>query len=94
MALTTKEIEHLAKLARLELTKAEIEEYAAQLGNVVDYVAKLQSFKGSVEDVKKAGVELRSDEVKTWPQTKDLIKGAPQEENNYISVPEVFDNRE
>ncbi|HCX38725.1 MAG TPA: Asp-tRNA(Asn)/Glu-tRNA(Gln) amidotransferase GatCAB subunit C, partial [Candidatus Veblenbacteria bacterium] len=40
------------------------------------------------------GVKLRADEVKVWPNAEKLIKAAPEQENNAVSVPEVFTNRE
>ena len=94
MTLTTKEVEHLAKLARLELTPAEVEQYAAQLGEVLAYVAKLQTIKGQAESSNPEGVKLRADEVRVWPNAEKLIKAAPEQENNAVSVPEVFTNRE
>ncbi len=42
MALTQKEIEHIALLARLELTDEEKEKFANQLSSVLDYVGQLQ----------------------------------------------------
>lgn len=42
MALTLKEIEHIARLARLELSEEEKEKYAHQLSSVLEYVGQLQ----------------------------------------------------
>lgn len=42
MPLTLKEIEHIALLARLELTDEEKEKFANQLSSVLDYVGQLQ----------------------------------------------------
>ena len=42
MPLTSDEIRHIAKLARLHITDVEVEQYKDQLGSVLDYVQKLQ----------------------------------------------------
>ena len=39
--ITTKDVEHVAKLARLELTEAEKEMFTHQLGDVLAHVEKM-----------------------------------------------------
>ena len=39
--LTTKDVLHVAKLAKIEITGKEVEKYAEQLSKVVDYFSKL-----------------------------------------------------
>lgn len=39
--LSLDDIDHIARLARLELTKEEREEYARQLSSILDYVSQL-----------------------------------------------------
>lgn len=41
MAITKKDVEHVARLARLALTEEEKERYTAQLGQILGYVEKL-----------------------------------------------------
>lgn len=65
----------LAQLARLRLTEAEIAEFTAQLGKIIDYVGQLQVLK--VEGVEpllypsmvgtEDGMRLRPDEARTIP---------------------------
>ncbi len=43
MTLTLKEVEHIALLARLELTQEEKERYQQQLSDILDHVAQLQA---------------------------------------------------
>jgi aspartyl-tRNA(Asn)/glutamyl-tRNA(Gln) amidotransferase subunit C len=42
MRLTTAEVRHVAELAKLRLTDAEIEQYAEQLSAILDYAQGLQ----------------------------------------------------
>jgi len=41
MPITRSEVEHVARLARLELSGEELEHLAAQLARIVEYVDKL-----------------------------------------------------
>lgn len=93
--LTQEQVLHLAKLARLELTPQEVEQFTRQLGEVITYVAKLQELKAASSDTTEAEpVVPRVDEVKPWPETSKLIASAPQHSDNLIEVPEVFSERE
>lgn len=42
MALTRDEVAHVAWLARLALTEAELDRYAGQLSDILEHVARLQ----------------------------------------------------
>ncbi len=42
MSLSQQEVEHIAKLARLELSEEQKELYREQLSAILDYVAKLR----------------------------------------------------
>jgi len=42
MALTKKDIHHIAKLARLDLSETEEERFSAQLSSILEYVSQLQ----------------------------------------------------
>ena len=41
MAITMKDVEYVAKLARMELTKEEKKMYSKQLGDILNYINKL-----------------------------------------------------
>lgn len=42
MSLTLKEVEHIAELARLDLSDVEKEQYREQLSAILDYAQRLQ----------------------------------------------------
>jgi aspartyl-tRNA(Asn)/glutamyl-tRNA(Gln) amidotransferase subunit C len=42
VSIDRKTVEHIAELAKLELTEAEIELYAGQLSDILDFAARLQ----------------------------------------------------
>ena len=43
MALSRKEVEHIAMLARLKLSEEEIERYRKQLSSILEHFARLQT---------------------------------------------------
>lgn len=95
MSLTAKEIEHLATLARLQLNKAEIDEFASQLGGVLDYIGQLQTLSGEAEkNIETSELNWRIDEVKDWSKAQSLLKSSAKVEDNMIVVPEVFTDKE
>lgn len=96
MALTIQEIEHIAKLARLELSDEEKEKFASQLSSILDYVGQLQevdttgvTYHYTVEGL--ANV-MASDEVDSWSQaTHDaLIAAMPDRAGDLLKVKGVF----
>ncbi len=42
MPLSNNDVKYIAKLARLNVTETEVEEFSEQLSSILDYVAKLQ----------------------------------------------------
>lgn len=97
MQLTKQEIEHVAKLARLELTAEEITKYGEQLSGVLSYIDQLK-------EVDTAGVEptaqvtglensWRLDEVEDWDteERQAALKLAPDLEDCQIKVRRVLE---
>ncbi len=89
----TKDVEHVAKLARLELTQEETEKYSKQLGEILKYVEQMN-------EVDTTGIEpmphaipvynvMREDEVKYEQTKEEMMANAPYEENGFFRVPKI-----
>ena len=91
--LTKEQVLHLARLARLELTETEVEQFTRELGDVLNYVAKLQELKVPIEKEAKSPARLRADEVLAWPDGKKLIEQSPSHNKDSVEVPGVFEER-
>jgi len=98
MALERKDVEHVAKLARLELTEAELGLYTRQLGDILGYVAQL-------DQVDVAGVEplahgahggnvFRADEVGQSLERGQALGAAPDTDGWHFRVPRVIESGE
>lgn len=91
--ITIKDVEHVAKLARLELTHAEKELYTKQLGDVLEYVNQMNEVDTSNIEPMTQVVDfvnvMREDKV-VYEQTKEeLMKNAPDQENGFFKVPKI-----
>ena len=91
--ITIKDVEHVAKLARLELTEEEKELYTKQLGDVLKYVDQMNevdtsNVKPMTQVIDFVNV-MRADEVHYDNTKEELMKNAPDEENGFFKVPKI-----
>ena len=95
MTLTLQEVEHIALLARLELTQEEKERYQQQLSDILDHVAQLQALDTSqiqaVSVVQPPMARLRDDEALPGLSTEQVLQNAPAAEKDQFRVPPVLD---
>ena len=95
MTLTLQEVEHIAKLARLELSEEQKELYREQLSAILDYVAKLREL--DTKDVPPTAggglpqMPLRTDEARPSLATDALLSNAPKAEEEQFKIPPVFE---
>jgi len=94
--LSLDEVRHVAKLARLKLSDAELERYRRELSSVLDHIAML-----SEQDV--TGVEpmahptdmtnrLDEDVVGHSLPLDKVLANAPAVEGDFLAVPKVLDD--
>jgi len=91
--ITIKDVEHVAKLARLELTEAEKEKFSKQLGDVLKYVEQMNEVDTSNVEPLSHVVDfcnvMRDDEIHYDCTKEQLMKNAPEEENGFFRVPKI-----
>ncbi len=95
MTLTLAEVEHIAELARLNLTDEEKERFREQLSEILDHVGKLQSLNTtdipptfSVLPVRSV---LRPDRPHPGLELDEILRNAPQAEAGQFRVPPVLE---
>jgi aspartyl-tRNA(Asn)/glutamyl-tRNA(Gln) amidotransferase subunit C len=95
MPLTIQEVEHIAKLARLELTGEEKARYREQLSAILDHVAKLQTLDTAsippTASIFSGDSHLRRDEPRPGLPREELLKNAPEQEKGQFKIPPVFE---
>ncbi len=91
--ITIKDVEHVAKLARLELTEEEKELYTKQLGDVLKYVDQMNEVdtahvKPMCQVIDFYNV-MREDKVVQEISKEELMANAPDVENGFFKVPKI-----
>jgi len=94
MKLSLETVEHIAELARLSLSEEEKRQFAAQLSDILDYAARLESLETDhippTASVLNLTLRLREDRV-TAPLSKAaVLKNAPQTKDGQFRVPPVL----
>lgn len=95
MSITIKDVEHVANLARLELSEEEKNKFTEQLNAILKYVEQLNQL--DTEHVEPTSHVMplynvmREDEARpSWPLEQVLLN-APDEEDGQFKVPAVLE---
>src|SRR5258708_25330749 len=97
MKITKKDVEHVARLARLALSEEEKERYTAQLEGILEYIDKLN--KADTANVPPTSHVLpmanvwREDQVepKRVASQQDILKNAPEADGPFFKVKKVIE---
>lgn len=96
--ISRKEIEHLARLARIALTETEKAKFEKELPGILDFVAKLNAVDTSNVEPLTGGTELvnvmREDKAggqKIGDSGQDLVQAAPKHRDGFVEVKAVFE---
>jgi len=93
--ISKKEVEKIAKLARLELSDKEVDIYAQQLSAILGYVDQLQEVDTENVEITSQVTGLsnimREDVVESFDNSEELVKMAPENQDNLIKVKAVFE---
>ncbi len=97
--LTHDDVLHVAKLAKLELSDSEVDKFASQLSNVIDYFSELSKVdtEGIEATSQTTGLEnvYRVDEIKNSKSLsqEEAISGTDQTHNGYFKVKAILEGR-
>jgi aspartyl-tRNA(Asn)/glutamyl-tRNA(Gln) amidotransferase subunit C len=96
MAVTIKDVEHIAKLAKLEFTDAEKEKFTYQLNKILEYVEQMNKLDTSNVEPLSHVIELnnvfRQDETRQGVETAEALKNAPAKTDKFFKVPKVIED--
>lgn len=94
MKITRQEVQHVAGLARLELSDTEVDRMTGQLDAILTYVAKLDELDSTgvlvtthTQDVVNA---FREDEVRSSLTRQEALANAPEQNGESFIVPRVI----
>ncbi|QZY28247.1 Asp-tRNA(Asn)/Glu-tRNA(Gln) amidotransferase subunit GatC [Nocardioides coralli] len=93
-SLTREQVAHLADLARIDLSDAELDHLAPQLGVILDSIASIQGVAGDDVPPTSHPVPLtnvfRDDVVTPGLTPEEALSGAPEAEEQRFSVPRIL----
>ena len=97
MAITKKDVEHVARLARLSLTEEEKDKYTAQLGSILGYIEKLGQLDTDHVAPTSHPLEMsnvwREDVLRPVPSAtlETLLNQAPEHEGPFFKVKKIIE---
>ncbi len=87
------DLEHLSRLACLELTEEEKDLLPAQMEKIIDWVGQLSSL-ATGEEEKEASpgftLRLQDDEIQPSLSQADVLVMAPDKQEDFVKVPRVL----
>ncbi|MFO7818598.1 MAG: Asp-tRNA(Asn)/Glu-tRNA(Gln) amidotransferase subunit GatC [Thermodesulfobacteriota bacterium] len=94
MAISKKEVQNVAGLARLEIDERKLEQFAGQMDSILEYVRKLEEVDTSGVDPMYTTVDnetvLREDRAeKEYPREK-ILENAPEDDGQFFIVPKII----
>lgn len=94
-SITREEVEHLARLARLQLSEAELDHYAGQLDVILQSVARVSEVAGADIPPTSHPIPMvnvfRDDVVRPGLDRDAVAAGAPAWEDDRFRVPRILD---
>lgn len=97
MAVTKKDVEKIAELARLKFSEQELESFTHQMNEILSYMDKLneldtENVKPLSHPVEQTNV-FREDELKSSITTEEALKNAPAKDEHQFKVPKVIGDK-
>ena len=95
-SMTKEEVQHLAKLARIELSDAEVETFTTEMSAILEYVSQVKDIVGDADlSTKKVGARFnifRKDEVTNNANeyTEALLKEMPETRDRFMVVKKIL----
>lgn len=94
-AITRKDVEHVARLARLALTEEEKVHFTEQLGKILGYIEKLNEIDTSkippTAHPFSSKTVWREDRTFRWSSADSILENAPEKEESFFKVRKVIE---
>ncbi|HTX18821.1 MAG TPA: Asp-tRNA(Asn)/Glu-tRNA(Gln) amidotransferase subunit GatC [Bacteroidota bacterium] len=94
MAVSMKDVEHIAELARLEFSESEKQRLTQELNEILKYMEKLNELDTSSVEPLSHVIELsnvfREDVVRPSIPAEEALKNAPAKKDTFFKVPKVI----
>jgi aspartyl-tRNA(Asn)/glutamyl-tRNA(Gln) amidotransferase subunit C len=95
MSVNTEQVRHIAKLARIQMSDAEIDALVPELNNILGWVEQLAEVNTDGIEPLTAVIDqklrLRDDVVNDGDRRDAVLANAPEAEHGFFAVPKVIE---
>lgn len=95
MALTDKQVQHIATLARIRLTPEELPHYAGEINGILKWIEQLGEVNtdgiAALSSVSEQLLPWRADVVTDGNIQEQILKNAPNQQYGCFAVPKVIE---
>ena len=95
MSVSTEQVRHIANLARIAVTDAEVERLVPELNNILGWVEQLGEVNTDGVEPLTAVIDqklrLREDKVTDGDCRDEVLANAPDAEHGFFAVPKVIE---
>jgi aspartyl-tRNA(Asn)/glutamyl-tRNA(Gln) amidotransferase subunit C len=95
MSVSTEQVRHIARLARIAMSDEEIERLAPELNNILGWVEQLAEVKTEGVEPLTAVIDqklrLRDDVVTEGNIRDEILANAPEAQHGFFAVPKVIE---
>lgn len=97
MHISYQEVEHVARLARLEITEVEKEALSEQLSAILTYIEKLKTLDTEGVEPTTTVIEqtnvFREDRARPSLPVETALANAPEQAEGFLCVPRILEDR-
>ena len=97
MSVSKEDVEKIAKLAKLNFSDEELENFTPQMNEILNYMDKLNELDTENVEPLSHPVEqinvFREDKLKQSIFTEDALKNAPSKDEQFFKVPKVIGDK-
>jgi aspartyl-tRNA(Asn)/glutamyl-tRNA(Gln) amidotransferase subunit C len=95
MSVTSQQVRHIAKLARIAMSDEELERLVPELNNILGWVEQLSEVNTDGVEPLTAVIDqklrLREDEVNDGNIRDEVLADAPEAQHGFFAVPKVIE---
>lgn len=97
MAVSKKNVEKIAELARLKFSEEKLENFTLEMNEILNYMEKLneldtENVKPLSHPVEQTNV-FRDDKLKPSITTEEALRNAPEKDEHHFKVPKVIGDK-
>jgi aspartyl-tRNA(Asn)/glutamyl-tRNA(Gln) amidotransferase subunit C len=98
MSISSREVAHIARLARLKLSSEEMDGLTHDLAEILDYVQRIAALESSeeapAEEDQTSSTPLREDIVQASLPVEEALRPSARHDESFFRVPPVIDREE